>query len=367
MPTVIAKQSSYDYRVLRPHVFELLDRFIGASIDRKSNVVIKPNLLAPASPEMSVLTHPLMVRAVAEYVIGKGARPRISDSHAMGTFKTVLKTGGFLDALDGLDVEFAEFKKSVFVDVGKPFGKIEIAEDALAADVLINLPKLKTHAQMLLTLGVKNLFGCIVGLRKPEWHFRTGVDRDMFARLLVKIQTAINPAVTILDGILAMEGQGPGKGGLPRQLGVVIGSDSAIALDISVCRMLGIEPDDLFTNRAARAMGFDSPIDIIGDLPLIKDFKFPSISPLVFGPSRMHGFMRRHLVQRPAADMHLCKACGECRQYCPAKAISLEKERLTFDYEKCIRCYCCIEVCPHAALTSKETAAGKIARKFMKR
>jgi ferredoxin len=232
--------------------------------------------------------------------------------------------------------------------------------------VLINLPKLKTHAQMLLTLGVKNLFGCIVGLRKPEWHFRTGVDRQMFAGLLVKIHTAINPSVTLLDGILAMEGQGPGKGGLPRQLGVVMGSDSAIALDMAVCRMVGIAPDGLFTNRAAREMGFDDPIDIIGDLPLINDFKFPSVSPIVFGPPQFHGFMRRHLVQRPVVDLHLCKACGECSQYCPAKAISPKKEGLVFDYEKCIRCYCCIEVCPHAALKSKETITGKIARKFLK-
>jgi len=367
MFTVIVKQSSYDYAVLRPHVFEILDRFIGASINKRSFVVIKPNLLAPAPPEMPVLTHPLIVRAVAEYVIGKGTRPRISDSHAIGTFTRVLQTGGFLDALDGLDVEFEEFKKSVFVDIGKPFGKIEIAEDALTADVLINLPKLKTHAQMLLTLGVKNLFGCIVGLRKPEWHFRTGVNREIFAGLLVRIYKAIDPAVTILDSILAMEGQGPGKGGLSRQLGVVMGSDSAIALDMTVCRMLGMAPDRLFTNRAARTIGLDGPMDIIGDLPLIKDFKFPSISPLVFGPPQFHGFMRRHLVQRPAVDIHLCKACGECLRYCPAKAISLEQEGLAFDYEKCIRCYCCIEVCPHAALKSKETVASKIARKFLKR
>jgi len=366
MPTVIVIQSSYDYAVLKPYVFDILERYIGTSIDKNSFVVIKPNLLAPAPPEMPVLTHPLLVRAVAEYVISKGARPRISDSHAMGTFKMVLRTGGFLDALDGLDVEFAEFKKSVLVDVGKPFGKIEIAQDALTADVLINMPKLKTHAQMLLTLGVKNLFGCIVGLRKPEWHFRTGVDRQMFAGLLVKIHTAINPSVTLLDGILAMEGQGPGKGGLPRQLGVVMGSDSAIALDMAVCRMVGIAPDGLFTNRAAREMGFDDPIDIIGDLPLINDFKFPSVSPIVFGPPQFHGFMRRHLVQRPVVDLHLCKACGECSQYCPAKAISPRKEGLVFDYEKCIRCYCCIEVCPHAALKSKETITGKIARKFLK-
>ena len=366
MPTVVALQSSYDYKVIKDHIFTIIDRFAGASIHKNSVVVIKPNLLSPAPPEKAMLTHPLILRAAAEYVIARGARPRISDSPAIGTFSKVLRTGGFLDALEGLDVDFREFTKSVSVDVGPPFGKIELAEDAVGADVLINLPKLKTHSQMLLTLGVKNLFGCVVGLRKPQWHFRTGVDREMFAQLLVKVHSAVKPTVTILDGIIAMEGQGPGSSGTPRHLGIMLGSDSAIAIDITVCRMLGIAPEVLLTNRAAQAAGFEGPVITIGDLPVIKDFKFPPVAPLVFGPRHLHGLLRRHLVQRPVADMQLCRACGECSRYCPARAIYQGKGGITFDYEKCIRCYCCIEVCPHAALSYKEPLVGKTLRRFLK-
>jgi len=365
MPTVIVKRSSYDYDVLRPHIFSFLDRFAGPSIRPKTDVVIKPNFLAPAPPEKAILTHPLIVRAAAEYVIMKGARPVISDSHAMGSFEKVLRTGGFFSALEGLDVEFREFKKISVVDIGEPFGKIEIAGEALDAAVLINLPKLKTHAQMLLTLGVKNLFGCIVGLRKPEWHFRTGVDREMFARLLFRVHAAVNPAVTILDGILAMEGQGPGRGGIPRHLGVIMGSNSAVALDMTVCRMLGLPAEDLLTNRMAEK-GLIDQIEIEGDLPQIDDFRLPSITPLVFGPPRLHGFMRRHLVQRPEVDQAACIACGACWEYCPARAISPDKNNIIFDYDKCIRCYCCIEVCPQGALSAKETFAGKTVRKFLR-
>ncbi len=137
--------------------------------------------------------------------------PLISDSPAMGSFDRILKESGIREALKGLDVECREFKRSVVVDVGPPFNKIEIAEDAMNADIVLNLPKLKTHTQMLLTLGVKNFFGCIVGLRKPEWHFRTGVDREMFARLLVRIYTAIGQSVTLLDGSPGHGGTGSGQ------------------------------------------------------------------------------------------------------------------------------------------------------------
>jgi ferredoxin len=238
----------------------------------------------------------------------------------------------------------------------------------MEADVLINLPKLKTHAQMLMTLGVKNLFGCIVGLRKPEWHFRTGVNREMFAELLVRIHNTVKPCLTIVDGILAMEGEGPGRSGTPRELGVIVGSDDAIALDIVICRMLGSTPDRSFTNRAARAMGcVPDDIEVLGEMPVIRAFKFPEIVPVVFGPEKLHGFMRRHLVQRPVPLDSLCTLCGECWQYCPAKAMTHDKKRIHLDYDKCIRCYCCIEVCPHGALRAEEPFMGKAIRKLKRR
>lgn len=367
MATVFFRNAEYIYEKIKPPVYEILDSTCGNLLRQNCKVVIKPNLLAPASPEKAIVTHPLIVRAATEYVLERGAKPQISDSPAMGGFEKVLNESGIKSALEGLDVEYREFKKSTYVNVGKPFEKIEIAGDALDADVLINLPKLKTHTQMLLTLGVKNLYGCIVGLKKPEWHLRAGVDRGMFATLLIKIYQAVKPSVTIVDGILAMEGQGPGKGGVPRQLGVIIGSSDCLAVDSVICKMLWIGADTLLTNKLARENGLmTDDITVDGELPEIKDFRLPEITPLVFGPARFHGFMRRHLIQRPECDDSLCKLCGECWNYCPACAIGNENKRIHFDYEKCIRCYCCIEVCPHGALSARETLTGKLARKMLK-
>jgi len=367
MSTVIIRKSSYDYKTLRPAVFEILDSACGDNIREKARVIIKPNLLASAPPEMAIVTHPMIIRAAAEYVLEKGAVPQISDSPAVGSFHKILKESGIKDALEGLDVIYKEFRESAFIEVGEPFKKIEVAGDALSGDVLINLAKLKTHAQMTLTLGVKNLFGCIVGMKKPEWHFRTGVDREKFAALLVKNFQAIKPAVTIIDGILAMEGQGPGRSGTPRELNVIIGSNDTVAADIVVCRMIGAEPDTLLTNRIAGEAGLcDGEIIIDGDLPAVRNFRLPEITPLVFGPRRFHGYFRRHLVQRPVCDDSLCKLCGECWKYCPAKAISPARKKIRFDYDKCIRCYCCAEVCPQGALSTHETLTGKVARRVLK-
>jgi uncharacterized protein (DUF362 family)/Pyruvate/2-oxoacid:ferredoxin oxidoreductase delta subunit len=367
MAKVIVKKASYDYELLKKQVCEVMDSLGGEKITPGSNVLIKPNLLAPAPPDKAMLTHPLVVKATAEYVLQRGANLRISDSPAMGSFEKVLKESGIRDALEGFGIECREFKESEAVNIGEPFHSIEIARDALRADVVINLPKLKTHSQMLLTLGVKNLFGCIVGLRKPEWHFRTGVDREVFAKLLVGVCRVLNPSYTILDGILALEGLGPGKGGTPRNLGVLMGSDDAFALDILVCRMLGIEPEKLLTNKLAIEIGLAaSTLSVEGDLPDVRDFRLPDIAPLVFGPKAFHGAMRRHFVQRPASHDSLCRLCGECWKYCPAKAITHDAKRVRFNYEKCIRCYCCIEVCPHGALSAEETIPGKIIRKIMK-
>lgn len=367
-PKVIVRNAVYDYTALKPLVFEMMDFFAGDVIKTGSRVLIKPNLLLPAAPDKAIVTHPLIVKAVAAYALNRGAKVRISDSNAMGSFEKVITESGLKDALRGMDVELSELKTTTFIDVGEPFRKIEIAKDALEADAVINLPKLKTHVQMRMTLGVKNLFGCIVGLKKPEWHFRTGVNREMFAKLLVKIYRAVNPAVTIMDGILGMEGEGPGKSGTPRPLGVIMAGGDALALDAIVCRMVGMEPDSLFTIKAARDMGLVADdIEVLGELPAFHDFKFPETVPLVFGPKPLHGFMRRHLVQRPVQDLSSCKLCGECWKYCPAKAIAREGKKLIFDYEKCIRCYCCIEVCPHAAMKTEEPMMGKLLKKVKRK
>lgn len=367
MTSVIFRTApDYAYSNIRRHVGDMLEKFGGDSIKRGSAVLIKPNFLGPAAPEAAMVTHPHVVKAAVEYVLEKGAYPQVSDSPAMGSFDTVLEKSGIKDALRGYDVTFKEFRESQSVIVGEPFKKLEIASDALNASFMINLPKLKSHTQMLLTLGVKNIYGCIVGLRKPEWHFRIGVNRFLFAKLLVQTCMVVNPAVTILDGILAMEGQGPGRGGTPRSMGALIGSDSPVSLDVAVCRMLGIDPLSLMTNRAAFDMGLvDAAMEFEGEIPSVRDFRFPEVTPLVFGPKSMHGFMRRHLVQRPVCNDADCRRCGECWRYCPARAISLKDRRLSFDYDTCIRCYCCLEVCPYGALRAEEPRIGRVIKKIV--
>ncbi len=368
MPRVIVRKSSYDEGTLTPLFCEMMTAIGGDRIQPGSHVLIKPNLLSPAFPEQALLTHPAVIRAAVAYVLRMGAKPVVADSPAIGSFEKILRDGGIRKALQGLDVEIRPFRESVRADVGAPFDYIEMSAEALAADFVINLPKLKTHGQMLLTLGVKNMFGCIVGFRKPEWHMRAGVDREMFARLLVQICRRISPAFTVLDGVLAMEGEGPGKSGTPRPLGILIGGDDPFAVDAAVCRMIGLDPQKLPTLKAAGALGLKGgEPEIDGPLPAVADFKLPDAAPLVFGPGRLQGFIRRHVVQRPVPDASVCTLCGECRKFCPVHAISLADKTLRFAYDRCIRCYCCIEICPRGALHAVETLPGRLIRRAVDR
>ncbi|HOG06743.1 MAG: DUF362 domain-containing protein [Syntrophales bacterium] len=367
MPPVIIRNAAYD-DALAATFAGMLDALGGRDIPRDGRVLVKPNLLSPARPEEAVLTHFSLVRAAVEYVLERGARPLVADSPAIGAFARILKEGGLREALKDLPVECRPFEASVAVDVGPPFGAIEIAREAVEADVILNLPKLKTHNAMLLTLGVKNLFGCVVGYRKPEWHMRTGVDRQMFARLHVQICRRLNPAFTVLDGVLAMEGEGPGKGGTPRPIGVLIGSRSALAVDACVCRMIGLSEGELPSLAAATTAGlWPEDVQLDGDLPAVRDFRLPRPGPLIYGPKRLQGFVRRHLLRRPVCDAERCTLCGECEKICPAGAIRTRDKALVFDYDRCIRCFCCGEVCPHAALRSAETHAGAVLRRIARR
>jgi uncharacterized protein (DUF362 family)/Pyruvate/2-oxoacid:ferredoxin oxidoreductase delta subunit len=361
MSTVHIRQATYNYEVLRPIVFEMLGSAEGPTIQSGTRVLIKPNFLAPAAPDKAVTTHPLIVKAAAEFALEKGARVQISDSPAMGSFSKLLKKGGYEEMLKNLDVTATPFEKTIAVDVGEPFGRIDIAKDAMEADVVINLAKLKTHTQMMLTLGVKNIFGCIVGLKKPEWHMRTGVDRQMFGRLIVSIFEAVGPAYTIMDGILAMEGQGPGKSGTPRELGLLMGGKNAHAVDHVVCLQVGLNPDTLETQRNARALGmYDGSVHINGDLNILDDFQIPELGSITMGPDFLGRFMRKFLIQQPVADNQSCKLCGECWKYCPAQAISYTDRGISFNTDTCIRCYCCLEVCPHAAIHARKPMAGRV-------
>jgi len=365
MATVYIQNTGYIDPRLRGILFDMLEACAGTAVQKDTHVLVKPNLLMPAKPGQGILTHPLVVRFTIEWVLEKGGRPFVSDSPAIGSFDKILKIGGYTEALSGLDVPCRPLRESIRVDIGKPFHRIELAREAVEADTVINLAKLKSHTHMLMTLGVKNTFGCVVAFKKPEWHLGSGVDRDLFARLLVQIHQAIAPSATIIDGILALQGQGPGKSGDPKPLGMLVGSTSAPAADATICRMLGFSPDRLPTHRAAEVLGWvPSDITVIGDPVRITGFDLPDLSRLTFGPKPFQGIIRKHLTQRPMVIDGRCVRCGECVSFCPAEAVTLGDPEVSFDYDRCIRCYCCVEICPHGALHAADTRPGRIVKQI---
>jgi len=361
MVDVYFQHCHYDDPDLRQTVFQMMDAMGGHSIRSDSSIIIKPNLLLPADPDWAVNTHPMIVRHVAEYVIDKGFRPVISDSPPASSFEQILSKGGYVQALAGLDVVFRPFRESTKIDIGEPFGTIELAREVLEADYVINLAKLKTHAHMSLSLGVQNMFGCVVGLRKSEWHLKAGMDRNLFARLLVQINAAVRPAMTIIDGILALEGMGPGLRGTPRELNLLVGSRDALAADMAVCNVVGLDLSAMWAYSAARQLKMlPDKIHVRGPFHVLDDLKLAHMETMKTGPEMFNGFMRKHVRQKPVCNNQQCKLCGDCWRYCPVKAIDHHIKGIRYNYNACIRCYCCLEICPYGAITIKEPLSGKI-------
>lgn len=365
MAKVYIREADYNLKALKVIVGEMLDSQGPDWIRPQSRVLVKPNLLMPAQPAMGIVTHPYVVRAVVEYLLDKGAKVDLGDSPGVGGFRKILNESGYAVALKGLGVTPQAFKANVHVDIGEPFGRIEMADEVISADMVINLAKLKTHCHMRLSLGIKNMFGAIVGLRKPEWHMRTGVDRRQFAQLLVQIYEAIAPAFTLVDGITALEGQGPAKSGMPRELGLLVGGANGHAVDKTICTLLGMNPVELLTCAVARDLGvYDGIVHASGDIRIVDDFRFPELRSLSLGPESLNRFMRQYVIQKPVVDNKKCKLCAECWKACPANVIEHNDKGIRFDYNGCIRCYCCLEFCLHGAIRAREPLLGKIWRRL---
>jgi ferredoxin len=248
---------------------------------------------------------------------------------------------------------------------GKYFKQLEIDRTARDADVVINLPKWKTHGMMVLTLGVKNMFGCVSGPRKALWHLKAGEDRKLFARMLVDVCQVVRPSLTVLDGVVGMEGNGPGSG-TPVHLGLIMASRDAFNLDQVVCDLLRISRKSLPTNQVAMEEGItgDGP-EVVGvpvDQVKIHRFELPPLCGLTWGlPLLMRVGLKSALTSKPILNEALCVGCDRCVEICPPKALSSEGKRLAFDYGKCIRCFCCQEVCPEGAISIKPGWALKLA------
>ena len=362
MPTVaLAACPGYEARILRHALEKALSRAVDLTdlVRPGDTVLLKPNLLSGAEPDRRVTTDPAMVLEVGRMLKDLGAHLWLGDSPALEGTKRAARRAGLTRVAEELGAEIKDFNEPVRVSApaGSLFKSLELARPVLEADLVINLPKLKTHCQMLLTLGVKNLFGSVVAQRKAEWHHMVGADRDTFASLLLDIERTVSPALTILDGVWGMHVLGP-QNGEPFHYGFLAASNHALALDLTVCDLLGVPRSRFPLARAAQKRGLIPPdMTLAGDPPenlKPQGMELPSLDSLDIIPGFLDGFTRRFLVSRPMADPKLCISCGECARICPERAVSFVKGPALFDHGRCIRCYCCHEVCPEDAISFRK-------------
>jgi uncharacterized protein (DUF362 family)/ferredoxin len=244
----------------------------------------------------------------------------------------------------------------VYFNVPRLRGRYPLTDRLDECSCVISVPKLKTHGFTVLTAGVKNCYGFVVGMNKMKIHGERPDPEDL-CRALVDIYEFCRPHLSICDGITAMEGEGPGSSGTPRSLGFVAASPDALALDMVLARVVGLEPEDLPTNREAlrrRREGDAAPrIELHGE-PLetfaVKDFVFPRTTFFHRAPRWLLKVMTRVLRMRPAIDAAQCRVCGICQKGCPVHAIKNEGGRMRIDARRCILCLCCQEFCPHKAV-----------------
>jgi len=304
-------------------------------------VLVKPNLLSPRKPDEYVTTHPLIVKAVLEFLLNLGVEVVVGDSPAVGSLERVARVSGIKSVCDEFGVELVPFEDCVSVN-GSIFRDIKLAKVIFEVEAVVNLPKLKTHSQMVMTLGVKNTFGCVVGIEKSSWHLKAGTDEN-FARLLIDVHKIVSPILTVLDGVWGMEGNGPSNGE-KKFFGVLAISRNAFALDDAIVRSLGVNPDNVFVLKEARKRGLIPDYEIVGD-----DFKSSIKLPTTRSFLNRAGRIIEPLIAKvPRFDKKKCVKCGICEERCPSKAINVEIQRI--NYEKCIRCYVCHEVCPENAM-----------------
>ena len=337
-------------------------------------VGLKPNLLLPSKPDRAIITHPIFFKTIVQIIQENNGIPVLLENPAIHGLSTVLKKTPYGDLIQSLNIEVPDMTPTQLIpfDNAYRFKKIEISKAFFDVDMLINLPKLKTHGLTTITGALKNLFGAIPGLKKSRMHLKAP-SRDDFSNFMMDLFGALShgfdppkPMLHIMDGILGMEGEGPGLSGTPRQIGVMIMGRDPLAVDWTVTQIVRISPDEVPTLKA----GFDRPfcisapdeIEIVGDnLEELQLPSFESSKNSIFSNAARWPFtsslFKQLFVEKPVPNPEKCTLCYQCKQICPAKVISRAKDRAkipTYDYNDCIRCFCCMEICPEAAIQSQK-------------
>lgn len=300
------RASNYDRPEIDQAVTTLLDTWggMGHFVKPGDQVLLKPNLLTGSRPTKECVTRIELVAAVARQVQAVGGKPFLGDSPAFGSAQGVALANGYAPLLAELNLPLVEFQGKRYAVDSDQFQHLRLSKEAMEADVVINLPKVKSHMQLTVTLGVKNLFGCVPGKMKAWWHMEAGKDKERFGAMLVETAKAIDADLTILDGIIGHEGNGP-SAGEPRFLGWLGAADNVFALDRAVIDILGVDPAQVPTIVAADRLGYaPAYTDLIfpllspSDLSL-QDWKLPdNLMPIDFGAPRVLKSTFKHLYIR---------------------------------------------------------------------
>jgi len=354
-----------------------LDRALAEAVElaplpelRGARVLLKPNILNAAAPDLAISTRGELLAAAARLLKAKGAaRISAGESPAWQSHEAAARKSGIAAACEAEGVEWLDFTESSVYDCprGARVKRFTLASALGEADLLVSLPKLKTHRLMRYTGAVKNLFGLVPGLQKSAFHMRFPSQED-FGYMLVDLALTAKPAYSIMDAVVSMEGEGPANG-KPKKTGLVLASRDPVALDWIAASVIGYNPNELayLVDACSRGDWISGPgdIDLRGlaveeAMPLNFDLVSPNAGARFFTdslPPPLRRLARNAAVARPFFDRGKCVRCGGCVSICPPKALDFAPDpkaasgkRVRIDYDKCIRCYCCHEACPADAI-----------------
>ena len=336
-------------------------------------ILLKPNVLAGDDPSRLVSPHPSVLGAVAELFRSRTPHLTYGDSPGFGKPEPALRKAGLQAAAESWGARLADFSNGREVSFPRsPFTRrFFLAEGVLACDGMVSVSKLKAHALMRMTGAVKNQFGCVAGTSKAAFHLKLQEPAE-FGRMLAALTVCLRPRLYVMDGIVAMQGNGP-RSGDPCPLHVLLLSSDPVALDAVMCRLVELDPALLATCTAGRDCGLGTwhadEIDVVGDAP----------APLANGnfvvrrardggrqlPPAVGSLVKRFVAARPVIAPARCSRCGTCVSACPVSppavhwADGSHRRPPRYDYERCIRCYCCQEVCPEKAIDVRNGLFGK--------
>ena len=351
---------------LRQTVEGLVDALAPGNLS-STKVLIKPNMVGPSEPELGHTTTPELVRAAVLACLDRGAKVMVGDNPGgmNRNSRHVAEITGILDASEGC---YTPLSERVVEKTGSATGlQLVISKAILEADIIINLPKFKTHLLMMASGAVKNVYGYVAGACKAKLHLNAP-SRKFFAKVVCDIFETRPPDINIMDAITVIEGNGPCHGGNQREVGILLASKDALALDFVMAKMMGVDPLTLPLIKEAADRKFgnhgDETIDITGKLEPIPDFQMPVtyLARSLSDGDREKitelyptGMMDTRITIKPVRNDDHCILCGECAENCPAEAITLEPDFSIS--EKCITCFCCVELCPEGALVVPDVEA----------